>query len=97
MALPLLAAAGFFELSFNSMAQTLVQLNAPVALRGRIVGLYMIGSMGMRAFSGVTVGLGALLVGIHYSLASSTLLMLALIALLAVTLVVRNPQRAARE
>ena len=93
LALPLLAAAGFFELSYNSMAQSLVQMNSPPALRGRIVGLYMIGSLGLRAFSGVTVGLGALLVGIHGSLALSALLMLVLVGLLAVTLVRRHAGR----
>jgi MFS family permease len=83
LALPLLCAAGFFELSFNSMAQTLVQLNAPPAQRGRIIGLYVTGSLGLRTFSGITVGLGALLVGIHYSLALSSLLLLGWVGLLA--------------
>ncbi len=90
LALPLLCAAGFLELASSSMAQSLVQMNSPPALRGRIVGLYMIGSLGMRSFSGLTVGLGALLVGIHGSLALSALLMLALVGLLAVTLVRRH-------
>jgi MFS family permease len=93
VALPLLCAAGFLELSYNSMAQSLVQMNSPPALRGRIVGLYISGSLGLRAFSGVTVGLGALLVGIHGSLALSALLMLVLVGLLAVTLVRRHAHR----
>ena len=40
LAIALLFAAGFFELSFNTMAQTLVQLNAPAEIRGRVVGLF---------------------------------------------------------
>src|SRR5262245_39569388 len=38
-ALAALFAAGFFELSFNAMAQTLVQVQAPPAKRGRVIGL----------------------------------------------------------
>ena len=48
----LLFAAGFLELSFNSMAQSLVQLNAPLDMRGRVIGLYNMASLGLRAFSG---------------------------------------------
>src|SRR3546814_3118439 len=40
LALLLLFVAGFVELSFNSMAQTLVQLNAPPEMRGRAIGVY---------------------------------------------------------
>ena len=39
VAIVLLFFAGFFELSFNTMAQALVQLNAPHDIRGRVVGL----------------------------------------------------------
>lgn len=81
LALAALFVAGFMELSFNSMAQTLVQLNAPGAIRGRVIGFYAVSSLGMRAFSGVTVGLGGTLVGIHWSLGLSAA------ALLIVTLV----------
>ena len=35
-ALVLLFLAGFFELSFSAMAQTIVQLNAPAQLRGGV-------------------------------------------------------------
>src|SRR5258708_298749 len=63
--------AGFFARSFSAMAQTIVQLQAPAAQRGGIVGLFVGASLGLRTFSGVTVGLGGALVGIHYSLALS--------------------------
>ena len=84
VALMVLFAAGFLELSFNSMAQTLVQLNAPVGLRGRVIGLFNMASLGLRAFSGVSVGLVGSLIGVHYSLALAALIMLAVaISLLA--------------
>jgi MFS family permease len=71
VALVCLFAAGFFELSFSSMAQTLVQLNAPQATRGRVIGLYSMAAFGLRTFSGVTVGLLGSLTSIHLSLACS--------------------------
>jgi MFS family permease len=76
LALALLFTAGFFELAFNAMAQTLVQLNAPTEIRGRVIGLFNMASLGLRAFSGVTVGLIGSFVGVHSSLAASALAML---------------------
>ena len=73
LALALLFIAGFFELSFNAMAQTLVQINAPIDIRGRVLGLFNMASLGLRAFSGVSVGLMGSLIGIHWSLALSAL------------------------
>jgi MFS family permease len=69
LALPLLFLAGFFELSFSSMAQTLVQLDAPEAARGRVLGLFSMAASGLRTFSGVTVGLVGAMTTIHISLA----------------------------
>jgi MFS family permease len=40
LALGFLFIAGFVELSFNAMAQTLVQLDAPAAIRGRVIGFF---------------------------------------------------------
>ncbi len=80
LALVLLFAAGFFELSFYAMAQTLVQLAAPTPIRGAVIGLFNMCSLGFRAFSGVTVGLLGAAIGIHWSLALSAM------ALLTVTL-----------
>ena len=64
------------------MAQALVQLNAPEAIRGRVLGLFNMAALGMRAFSGITVGLSGSLVGIHRSLALASIAMLVLSALL---------------
>ena len=77
VAVALLSVAGFLDLAFYSMAQALVQLQAPPELRGRLVGLFNMAALGMRAFSGVTVGFFGAAVGIHWSLAVSTALMLA--------------------
>jgi len=73
LALCVLFVAGFLELSFNAMAQSLVQLNAPVDMRGRVIGLFNMASLGLRAFSGLSVGLVGSLIGIHWSLALSAL------------------------
>ena len=80
LALVLLFAAGFFELSFNTMAQTLVQLHAPVDMRGRVLGLFNMASLGLRAFSGVSVGVIGGLIGVHWSLALSATVVLAIAA-----------------
>jgi hypothetical protein len=78
LALALLFVAGFLELAFNTMAMTLVQLNAPVAIRGRVIGLYNMSALGLRAFSGVTIGVLGGMIGIHWSLALSALALLAI-------------------
>jgi MFS family permease len=82
VAIALLFFAGFFELSFNTMAQALVQLSAPHDIRGRVVGLYNMAGLGMRAFSGITVGVSGAAIGIHWSLGLSAAVLLALLALL---------------
>ena len=80
LSLILLFIAGALNLAFYSIAQTIVQLEAPVALRGRLIGLFSMSAFGLRAFSGVTVGVIGGLIGVHWSLAISSM------ALLAVTL-----------
>ena len=73
LALGFLLAAGFLELSFNAMAQSLVQLDAPPDKRGRVIGLFNMASLGLRAFSGIAVGVLGSLIGIHWSLGLSAL------------------------
>lgn len=82
LAVLLLFVAGFVELSFNSMSQTLVQMNAPTDIRGRVLGVFSMMALGLRSFSGVTVGLMGAAIGIHVSLALSALALLTLSALL---------------
>jgi MFS family permease len=76
LAVALMFVAGFLNLAFSAMSQTLVQLHAPEQLRGRLIGLYNTANNGMRAFSGVTVGLVGSLIGIHWSLALSAIALL---------------------
>ena len=92
-ALALLFAAGFFELSFSSMVQTLVQMNAPEATRGRVLGLYNMAAAGLRAFSGVTVGLAGGVLGVHGSLALSSAIFVAV----ALSLLARVRRRTAEQ
>jgi hypothetical protein len=82
IALGALFLAGFFELSFSSMVQTLVQMNAPEDERGRVLGLYNMAAAGLRAFSGITVGLSGSVLGIHTSLAASAACFLVVSAVL---------------
>ena len=73
------------------MAQTLVQMNAPADIRGRVIGLFNMAGLGMRAFSGITVGLLGAAIGIHWSLGLSAAVLLACLSVL-----YRRRQRAAR-
>jgi MFS family permease len=84
LSMTLLFVAGALNLAFYSIAQTIVQLEAPMHLRGRLIGLFSMSAFGLRAFSGVTVGVIGGLIGIHWSLALSSLVLLAVtLALLA--------------
>jgi MFS family permease len=76
VAVSLLFMAGFMELAFGTMAQTIVQLNAPAAIRGRVIGVFVMAALGMRTFSGVTVGLMGDVLGIRGSLSMSAGLLL---------------------
>src|SRR5574341_2159623 len=82
LSLALLFAAGILNLAFSSMAQTIVQLMSPAPLRGRLIGLYSMTSMGFKAFSGLTVGVAGGLIGVHWSLALSALVLMAITILL---------------
>ncbi len=68
IALICLFAAGFFELSFSSINQTIVQMKAPDQIRGKVMGLFGMSSAGLRLFSGIFVGLIGSKIGIHFSL-----------------------------
>ncbi|MFO1466224.1 MAG: MFS transporter [Steroidobacteraceae bacterium] len=82
----LLFGAGFVELSYNAMAQTLVQIYAPADQRGRVIGVFTMAALGMRFFSGITTGLLGARIGIHQSLGASAACLLVIYLLLAVWL-----------
>ena len=88
VALTLLLLAGLFNIAFTAMAQTLVQVLAPSHLRGRVVGLFAASSLGLRAGSGLTVGVLGDVIDIWWSLAASSAVVL-LIALAMLALDVR--------
>jgi MFS family permease len=71
LALLLLVIGGVANLASMSIGQTVVQLLAPPADRGRVIGVYGMSSSGLRFGSGVTVGLFGAVVGIHWSLGLS--------------------------
>jgi MFS family permease len=73
LSLLLLVGAGMANLASQSTAQTLVQLLAPPEKRGRIVGVYTMASNGLRAGSGLTIGLIGGVIGIHWSLGLSAI------------------------
>jgi len=82
--------AGFLNLGFTALAQTIVQLEAPPDRRGRVVGLFSMAQNGLRVGSGVTVGLVGTAVGIHASLEWSALAALAVCA--ALFLLAKSPR-----
>ncbi|GAC1313792.1 MAG: MFS transporter [Chloroflexota bacterium] len=86
VAVLLLVGAGVANLAAQSIAQTLVQLLAPADKRGRVLGVYNMASSGLRAGSGLSIGLVGGLIGIHWSLGLSALVLVGVvIALLAYT------------
>jgi MFS family permease len=87
LSLLLLFTAGVLNLTFSSMGQTIVQLLSPPHLRGRLIGLFAMASLGLKAFSGITVGVLGGLIGVHWSLALSAMVLLAItVALFAFTI-----------
>ncbi len=71
LSVALLVVGGVANLAAMSIGQTVVQLLAPPAERGRVIGVYSMSASGLRFGSGVTVGLFGAIVGIHWSLGLS--------------------------
>jgi MFS family permease len=90
-AVVLLILAGIFNIAFTSMAQAIVQILAPPRLRGRVVGLFNTSMLGLRAGSGVTVGVLGAVIDVHWSLALSA----AAVVLIAAGLLAREARPAA--
>jgi MFS family permease len=96
VAVVLLVLAGVFNIAFSSMAQTLVQVLAPPALRGSVVGLFNTAILGLRAGSGLTVGVLGALIGVQWSLGLSALVVAAISAALLAGETGRRDARAGR-
>jgi MFS family permease len=90
VSIALLFIAGFVELGFNSMAQSLVQINAPADMRGRVIGVFSMFAMGFRTFSGLSIGLLGSIIGIHYSLSYSAAALFVLYAAIFATRYLRR-------
>ena len=90
IAIVALFGAGFLNLAFSSLAQTIVQLEAPPDRRGRYVGLFSMAQNGLRVGSGVMVGVVGAAIGIHWSLGLAALASLAICAVLVA--VARSPR-----
>jgi MFS family permease len=73
LAVVLLVLAGVFNIAFTSMAQTIIQVLAPPRLRGSMVGLFNSAILGLRAGSGLTVGVLGGVIGVQWSLTLSSL------------------------
>jgi MFS family permease len=95
LAITLLFIAGFVELGFNSMAQSLVQINAPAEIRGRVIGVFAMSANGLRTFSGLSVGLLGASIGIHNSLSYSAAALLVLYVAIFATRYLARQWRAA--
>jgi MFS family permease len=71
VAVIMLVIGGVANLASMSIGQTVVQLLAPPADRGRVIGVYGMSANGLRAGSGFTVGLLGAAIGVHWSLGLS--------------------------
>lgn len=67
LAVVALIIGGFARITSDSTEMSIVQLEAPDAERGRVIGAYSMFSRGMSTFSGVTVGVLGSLMGIPSS------------------------------
>jgi MFS family permease len=68
LAVLLLVVGGVANLASMSIGQTVVQLTAPAADRGRVIGVYGVATLGLRFGSGLTVGLFGTVVGMRWAL-----------------------------
>lgn len=68
--------AGTGQLAFNSIGQTIVQLQAPPEKRGRLIGAFSMAQQGLKSGAGVSVGVLGSAIGIHPALAISAMITL---------------------
>ncbi|GIF26151.1 MFS family permease [Actinoplanes tereljensis] len=92
LSVSLLVVGGVASLASMSIGQTVVQLLAPPAERGRVIGVYGVSASGLRFGSGITVGLFGAVVGVHWSLGLSAAALC--VGTIVAALVLRRPARA---
>ena len=80
------ARSAVFRPKWHSKSLTSTRLFAPPAIRRRVVGLFHMAMLGLRAGSGLTVGLMGAFIGVRYSLAVSSFA----VVLVSVALFVRD-------
>ncbi|MFF5288118.1 MFS transporter [Paractinoplanes globisporus] len=93
LAVLLLVIGGVANLASMSVGQTVVQLLAPPADRGKVIGVYGVFANGLRFGSGITVGLFGAVVGVHWSLSLSAAALCAGTLIAALPALRRRPTR----
>jgi MFS family permease len=88
IAAPLLVVGGIANLAAMSITQTVVQLRAPSAKKGQVIGVYGVAANGMRIGSGFTVGLLGAALGLRPALGWSAAALCGCVAVLAAYLAV---------
>jgi hypothetical protein len=75
-----LAMIGFFQVNFYSTTNTLIQVIVPARLRGRVLSLYMLTSIGLIPIANLTGGVLAESLGVEIVLAAGGALTVAIAA-----------------
>jgi MFS family permease len=89
----LLVIGGVAALAAMSITQTVVQLRAPRAERGQVIGVYGVSANGLRMGSGLTVGFLGAIAGLRWSLGLSAAALCACTALVAIWVAVSARRR----
>ncbi|MDP2728088.1 MAG: MFS transporter, partial [Dehalococcoidia bacterium] len=88
VSLLLLVAAGVVAVTSNTLINTAVQLAAPDEVRGRVMGVYSLGNLGVRSFNGPVIGSFAAAAGAPIALA----VLGGLVAISVVVITVLSPE-----
>jgi MFS family permease len=90
LSLAVLVIAGFANIVSSSTSQTIVQLDAPESRRGRFIGAYSTMSMGLRAGSGILIGVLGALLGVTGAVAIDAVALLAVAFVLLAVVIARR-------
>jgi MFS family permease len=75
LSLGLLVLAGVTTITFSSMLQTMLQLRAPAAMRGRVMSLVTVTMQGFAPLGGLLTGATALAIGTPRAVALSAVVL----------------------